>query len=102
MDYRLVNLAPIRIFGRNQGQGLKKHILHGLNRGDKLAILVVMQPQLVKVEGFEVPIASCCAPPRTRSSGSPDLSEPIQSPLTLSLIAAASGKPLLQIPILFH
>jgi hypothetical protein len=82
MDYRLVNLAPIRFFGRNQGQGLKKHILHGLNRGDKLAILVVMQPQLVKVEGFEVPIASCCAPPRTRSSGSPDLSEPIQSPLT--------------------
>jgi hypothetical protein len=102
MNYRLINLAPIRFFGQNQGKGLRKKTLHGLKPGDKLAILVVMQPQLVKVEGFETPIASCCVPDQISPSRAGGPSDPAQQPLRLGFIEGADGRPLLQIPILFR
>jgi hypothetical protein len=99
MNYRLVNLAPIKYFGRSQGGGLNNELLRGLKPGDKLAILVVMQPQLVKVTGIGVPMASCCVPAKISSSSTLGAGDPL--PLTLSMIEEASGKPLLQIPIRF-
>lgn len=97
MDYRLVNLAPLRYFAQSQGKGLREQTLIGLQPGDKLALLVVMTPQLVKAEGFEVPIASCCVPPETLSSGSGEQPQP----LTLSFLRSDNGQPLLRVPVQF-
>lgn len=96
MDYRLVNLAPLRYFSRSQGEGLQKQTLVGLKPGDKVAVLVLAIPRRIQVEGFEMPIASCCAPPETLSSGTGD------KPLALSFVRADSGQPLLQIPVEFR
>lgn len=98
MDYRLVNLAPLLYFARSQGEGLQNQVLVGLKPGDQIAVLVLAIPQRVQVEGFEVPIASCCAPPETLSSGTGDKPQP----LTLSFVRADSGQPLLQIPVEFR
>jgi hypothetical protein len=98
MDYRLVNLAPLRFFAQSQGQELRDQTLVGLKPGDKVALLVLATPQLVKAKSFEVPIASCCVPPETLSSGSEDMPQP----LMLSLLQADSGQPLLQIPVTFR
>jgi len=98
MDYRLVNLAPVRFFTRSQGQELRDQTLVGMKPGDKVALLVLATPQLAKAEGFEVPIASCCVPPETFSSGSKEMPQP----LMLNFIQADSGLPLLQIPVTFR
>ena len=96
MDYRLVNLAPARFFARSQGYGFQDGTLIGLKPGDKLAVLILMQPQLVKDEGLERPIASCCLPPETRLSRT---NGDTPHPLALSFVDTANGKTLLQIPV---
>jgi len=97
MDYRLVNLASL-YFAQGHGEGLQNQTLVGLKPGDKVALLVLAIPQRVKVEGFEVPIASCCVPPELLSSGTGHK----RQPLTLRFLRADSGQPLLQIPVQFN
>jgi hypothetical protein len=98
MDYRLMNLAPLRFFAQGQGDGLQQQTLVGLGPGDKVAVLVLAIPRRVKVEGFEAPIASCCVPPELLSSGTGHKLRP----LTLKFLRADSGQPLLQIPVEFR
>jgi len=98
MDYRLVNLSPLRYFTQEHGVGLQNQSLVGLKPGDKISLLVLAIPQRVKVEGFEAPIASCCVPPELLSSGTGHK----RQPLALRFLRADSGQTLLQIPVQFN
>jgi len=99
MDYALYDLSRLFHPGQRNRPPLQDGILSGLHPGDRFKLGVMMQPKLVAVPGSEVPIASCCVPPRSLDSSSQGEEQPI--PLRLSFYDTNSNRPLLVIPVHF-
>lgn len=102
MDYRLLDLTALHFPLQNRGGNWLDQTLIGCRSGDRLSLLVVMQPQRVQVEGFERPIASCCVPRQALSSTATDRDRASAQPLELNFTAVGNGQRLLRIPVIFQ
>ena len=94
MSYVLYNSEPLVKLGIHRQPDFDKNLLSGVQSGDRLGLWVVMHPQ-----SYDYLFTETSAEDPAEMSSEAGLEK--EAPLSLNFYAAASGKKLLGIPVVF-